>query len=59
MHLFPYREETDPELIRAAKAAYTEAPPARNTRISLFGWRVGNEGRSSADVPRGDHAEAA
>jgi hypothetical protein len=36
MTLFPYRKETDQELLRAAAAAYTEAPPARNTRGSQF-----------------------
>lgn len=36
MKLFPYRKETDPELIAAATAAYAEAPPARNTRRNGF-----------------------
>lgn len=56
--LFPYRKETNEELIRAAAKAYEEAPPAHNTRTTLFGWAVGNREASTADVPRGDHAEA-
>lgn len=59
MNPFPYREEIDPELIRAAKQAYTEAPPTHNTQISLFGWQLGREADRRADIPRGDHAEAA
>lgn len=59
MNMFPYREETDPELIRAAKQAYAEAPPTHNTKISLFGWTVGRQQDGSAEIPRGDHAEAA
>lgn len=57
--LFPYHEETDQELIRAAAKAYQEAPPTHNTRTTLFGWAVGKQGVSTADVSRGDHAEAA
>lgn len=34
MTLFPYRKETDQELLDAAAAAYAEAPPAHNTRRS-------------------------
>lgn len=37
MKIFPYRKETDQELIRAAAAAYAEAPPAHNTRRNRFG----------------------
>jgi hypothetical protein len=36
MTIFPYRKETDQELLTAAAAAYAEAPPARNTRSSRF-----------------------
>jgi hypothetical protein len=57
--LFPYREETDQKLIQAAAKAYEEAPPAHNTRTTLFGWAVGNRSASTTGVPRGDHAEAA
>jgi hypothetical protein len=40
MNLFPYREETDQELIQAAARAYEEAPPEHNPGISKFGWAV-------------------
>jgi hypothetical protein len=40
MTLFPYRKETDQELLSAAAAAYADAPPARNTRSSRFARSV-------------------
>jgi len=59
MKLFPYREETDQELIRAAAKAYEEAPPTHNGTTSKFGWAVAHRQASQASVRRGDHAEAA
>jgi len=57
--LFPYHEETNEELIRAAAKAYEEAPPAHNTKTTLFGWAVANRQANNAAVERGDHAQAA
>lgn len=50
MNLFPYREETDDELLRAAAQAYREAPPERNTEISVFGWTVAEHGRAGLSL---------
>jgi hypothetical protein len=52
MHLFPYREESDPDLIRAATAAYQEAPPANNTRRSQFSRTLGHDKPSETSSRR-------
>jgi hypothetical protein len=60
-----YRQENDPELIRAAKAAYAEAPPAKTGNRSVFAYdlrRATNAAKPTLparDVPRGDAAAAA
>lgn len=59
MTLFPYHEETDQELIRAAVKAYEEAPPAHNSRISKFAWAVAQRTTTQPPIPRGDRAQAA
>lgn len=59
MKLFPYREETDQELIQAAAKAYEEAPPAHNGTTSKFGWAIAHRSVTETEVPRGDRTEAA
>lgn len=61
MHLFPYRKENDQELIVAARAAYREAPPQRNTGNTAFAAAVHREAAHHYDgpadaVPRADAA---
>jgi hypothetical protein len=63
MQLRPYRKETDPELIKAASAAYDQSLPQQNGGRSAFA-RNRRAGQSSltgiaTEVPRGDHASAA
>jgi hypothetical protein len=56
--LFPYRAETDPELIAAAAQAYLEAPPASNTETSVFAWSVGHRTVPVPVIGRGDRVIA-
>ncbi len=62
MKLFPYRKETDPDLIRAAAAAYREAPPAHNTRSTSFTRSIGSAAAPlagpAAVIPRADESAA-
>jgi hypothetical protein len=42
-----YRKETNPDLLRAAAAAYAEAPPEHNTRRSGLARSLSRNARPS------------
>lgn len=64
MTLFPYRKETNQELIAAAEAAYGEAPPDRVTTRSRFARSLNSTARRlpadslAAQVKRADQRVA-
>ena len=60
MHLHRYyRKESNPEFIRAAEAAYREAPPTHNSRTTGFARTVNRADRAATpEVGRADTVEA-